>query len=149
MPKVYVTDSGTKTRRIATKRETKALSHYPVTGKPIRQQYEGINPEIAPSGAGCVECLKSGKGWWLHLRRCAQCGHVGCCDNSPMRHASAHYHIEHHPIIQSYEPGETWFFDYRSGNAINPDVRLHDPQSHPFNQSVPFYVGKDKLGQTE
>ena len=56
-------------------------------------QRRGINPESQPSGAGCVECLKSG-GWWLHLRRCAECGHIGCCDNS------------------GFEPGEDWFYDY-------------------------------------
>ena len=51
---------------------------------------EGINPGAAPSGTGCVECLADG-GWWLHLRRCAECGHIGCCDSSPMRHARKHY----------------------------------------------------------
>ena len=43
-----------------------------------------LDPEVPPSGTGCVECLESG-GWWLHLRRCTECGHIGCCDNSPSR----------------------------------------------------------------
>ncbi|HAP89471.1 MAG TPA: hypothetical protein DCR15_06790 [Arthrobacter bacterium] len=51
----------------------------------------GIDVSIPPSGTGCVECEASG-GWWLHLRRCAQCGHIGCCDNSPAQHATAHAH---------------------------------------------------------
>src|SRR5207249_10874412 len=41
---------------------------------------------IPPSGTGCVECLAEG-GWWFHLRRCAECGHIGCCDSSPSQHA--------------------------------------------------------------
>jgi hypothetical protein len=55
--------------------------------KPAR---EGINPAAKPSGTGCVECLAQGR-WWFHLRRCAECGHIGCCDSSPNRHASKHY----------------------------------------------------------
>lgn len=63
------------------------------------------------SGDGCVECLKIG-GRWLHLRRCTSCAHVGCCDSSPNRHATAHFHQSAHPIIQSFEPGEDWLFCY-------------------------------------
>jgi len=69
---------------------------------------------IATSAAnsdGCEECLASG-GRWLHLRRCTGCGHVGCCDNSPGRHATAHHHASGHPIIQSFEPGEDWYWCY-------------------------------------
>jgi hypothetical protein len=66
---------------------------------------------VAPSGNGCVECLATG-GHWVHLRRCAECGHIGCCDNSPGRHATGHYHEVEHPIIQSFEPGEDWYFCY-------------------------------------
>ena len=49
----------------------------------------GIDPRAEPSGTGCVECLADG-GWWFHLRRCTQCGHIGCCDTSPQQHATAH-----------------------------------------------------------
>ena len=63
------------------------------------------------SGNGCVECLKIGSRW-VHLRRCATCGHVGCCDSSPNRHATAHNHSTDHPIVQSFEPGEEWFWCY-------------------------------------
>ena len=48
---------------------------------------QGINQNVKPSGTGCVECLAT-DGWWLHLRRCTECGHIGCCDNSPNQHAS-------------------------------------------------------------
>ena len=63
------------------------------------------------SGDGCVECLATG-GRWVHLRRCTSCGHVGCCDNSPGRHATAHFATTTHAIIQSFEPGEDWFWCY-------------------------------------
>jgi uncharacterized UBP type Zn finger protein len=55
----------------------------------------------------CEDCVKIG-GEWLHLRMCLQCGHVGCCDSSPNKHASAHFRHTQHPIIRSAEPGETW-----------------------------------------
>ena len=78
----------------------------------------GIDPTAVPSGNGCVECLQAGD-WWLHLRRCAECGHIGCCDNSPGQHATAHYHTKAHPVIQSFEPGEDWFYDYRTQAFID------------------------------
>jgi uncharacterized UBP type Zn finger protein len=61
--------------------------------------------------AGCEECLKTGSPW-VHLRVCLSCGHVGCCDSSPNRHATKHFHGTKHPIVQSYEPGETWAWCY-------------------------------------
>ena len=67
--------------------------------------------DVAPSGDGCVECLAMG-GTWVHLRRCTSCGHIGCCDSSPNRHASAHYATVAHPLVQSFEPGEDWFWCY-------------------------------------
>ncbi len=60
---------------------------------------------------GCEECLESGD-TWVHLRLCLECGHVGCCDSSPARHASAHHHETGHPIIRSAEPGEEWSWCY-------------------------------------
>jgi hypothetical protein len=95
----------------------------------------GIDPSVAPSGPGCVECEASG-GWWVHLRRCAQCGHVGCCDTSPMQHASAHYEETGHPVIASYEPGEDWYWDFAKETALLGPP-LADPQHHPVDQSVP------------
>jgi uncharacterized UBP type Zn finger protein len=56
---------------------------------------------------GCQECLEQGTRW-VHLRLCLSCGHVGCCDSSPMRHATGHYQKEGHPIVRSFEPGEDW-----------------------------------------
>ena len=79
----------------------------------MKSERDGINPAAEPSGTGCVECLALG-GWWFHLRRCAECGHIGCCDSSPNQHASKHYAATGHPIITSFEPGERWFYDYRT-----------------------------------
>ncbi len=56
---------------------------------------------------GCAECLEEGTKW-VHLRLCLQCGHVGCCDSSPGRHASRHFSESDHPVIRSFEPGEAW-----------------------------------------
>jgi Zn-finger in ubiquitin-hydrolases and other protein len=95
----------------------------------------GIDPAARPSGEGCVECLAAG-GWWLHLRRCAQCGHIGCCDSSPSQHASKHAAMAEHPIVASFEPGEDWFFDYETGEMVR-GVELAPPRSHPEDQPVP------------
>jgi uncharacterized UBP type Zn finger protein len=56
---------------------------------------------------GCEDCLAAGDKWF-HLRICLTCGHVGCCDSSPNRHASAHAKSAEHPLIRSLEPGEVW-----------------------------------------
>lgn len=67
--------------------------------------------EGRPDDAVCPECVAAG-GRWVHLRRCTQCGHVGCCDDSPSRHATAHHQATGHPVIRSIEPGEDWFWCY-------------------------------------
>lgn len=101
----------------------------------------GIDPSVPPSGTGCAECLGGAPpGRWLHLRRCAQCGHVGCCDNSPGQHVSAHNRATGHPVIQSFEPGEDWFFDFRTGEFFQGPP-LAAPGSHPADQPVPGPAG--------
>jgi uncharacterized UBP type Zn finger protein len=67
--------------------------------------------ELPASVDGCEDCLRTGEPW-LHLRICLECGKVGCCDDSPNRHASAHAHSSSHPIIRSIEPGEDWSWCY-------------------------------------
>jgi uncharacterized UBP type Zn finger protein len=67
---------------------------------------------------GCEDCLRTGDPW-LHLRICLGCGHVGCCDDSPNRHATAHAGSSGHPIIRSLEPGETWSWCYVDEVALN------------------------------
>jgi uncharacterized UBP type Zn finger protein len=67
--------------------------------------------EVTPSADGCEDCLRIGDRW-VHLRLCLTCGHVGCCDSSPNRHATKHFVASQHPIIQSFEPGEDWRWCY-------------------------------------
>jgi Zn-finger in ubiquitin-hydrolases and other protein len=85
--------------------------------------------DVEPSGTGCVECLRDGTRW-VHLRRCTRCGHVGCCDNSPGRHATAHFHEIGHPLIQSFEPGEDWYWCYVDELAFEDEAAPPSP-SHP------------------
>ncbi len=69
-----------------------------------------IDP-LPPRTRGCEECLKTGTPW-VHLRLCLTCGHVGCCDSSPGRHATKHFHHTAHPVVASWEPGERWAWCY-------------------------------------
>jgi uncharacterized UBP type Zn finger protein len=69
---------------------------------------------------GCEDCLKIG-GEWVHLRVCLSCGHVGCCDSSPHRHATAHYKHTHHPVITSGEVGETWAYCYPDDQLLSSE----------------------------
>ena len=73
--------------------------------------------EVTPSADGCEECLRLGT-LWVHLRLCLTCGHVGCCDSSPMRHARAHAGTIGHPVVQSMEPGEKWRWCYIHENYV-------------------------------
>ena len=70
---------------------------------------------------GCAECVAAGKRNWVHLRECQTCGHIGCCDNSPGRHATSHFHEVGHPLIRSYEPGEEWWWCYVDEAAFEID----------------------------
>jgi Zn-finger in ubiquitin-hydrolases and other protein len=101
---------------------------------------EGIDPAAAPSGPGCADCDASG-GWRFHLRRCAQCGHIGCCDTSPSQHATAHYKSSGHPMIQSFEPGEDWFYNFTDDQMYN-GPKLADPAHHPVDQPTPGPAGR-------
>jgi uncharacterized UBP type Zn finger protein len=75
-----------------------------------------VEPHTA---AGCEECLKAG-GRWVHLRLCLSCGHVGCCDSSPGKHATKHFHATTHPMIRSFEPGEDWAWCYVDELFLEP-----------------------------
>ncbi len=85
--------------------------------------------DVDPSSDGCEDCLASG-GRWVHLRMCQQCGHVGCCDSSPNRHATAHWRDAGHPIVRSYEPGEDWWWCY-------PDELMFEVHGAPPAPSHP------------
>ena len=76
--------------------------------------------EVEPNTPeGCEDCLREGTRW-VHLRECLSCGHVGCCDSSPRRHASAHRHSTEHPLIRSLEAGEDWAWCYADEVVLVP-----------------------------
>jgi uncharacterized UBP type Zn finger protein len=92
--------------------------------------------QLPDSVTGCEECLRQG-GVWLHLRICLECGHVGCCDDSPSRHATAHYHAAGHPLIRSLEPGEEWVWCYVDEvGMLIPEIKgtTHIPPSPMLSQ---------------
>ncbi len=103
-------------------------------------EHDDIRTDVPPSGAGCVECEREGS-WWLHLRRCAECGHVGCCDDSIGKHATAHWRTSGHRVIQSFEPGEDWFWDYARERFRNGPT-LAPAHAHPADQPVPGPAGR-------
>jgi hypothetical protein len=86
--------------------------------------------ELPEAVDGCAECLEAG-GKWCHLRICLECGHVGCCDDSPGRHATAHARAASHPIIRSIQPGEEWSWCFVDEVAmVIPEVQ-GSPQIPP------------------
>ena len=83
---------------------------------------------VKPSARGCEECLKIGSPW-VHLRLCRTCGHVGCCDDSPNRHATTH------PIIEGYDPPEGWGWCYVDEVMFDLSDRA-TPQDGPIPRFV-------------
>jgi uncharacterized UBP type Zn finger protein len=75
--------------------------------------------DVTPSADGCEDCLKIG-GSWVQLRLCRACGHVGCCDQSPNKHANKHFEETAHPIIQSFERDEDWIWCYIDEVYLEP-----------------------------
>ena len=75
--------------------------------------------DVVPSAPGCEECLQTGQRW-VHLRLCLACGHVGCCDSSPGKHATKHFQATDHPLVQSHEPGERWLWCYVDEVMLRP-----------------------------
>lgn len=105
-----------------------------------------IDVGAAPSGTGCADCEATDPpGWWVHLRRCAICGHIGCCDTSPAQHATAHARTTGHRYVQSFEPGEVWFYDYETQTPFE-GPELAPPTSHPEDQPVPGPAGRVPAG---
>jgi hypothetical protein len=87
---------------------------------------------VTPSARGCEECLKAGD-WWVHLRICRSCGHVECCDDSPNRHATPHFHGSGHPIVEAYDPGG-WGWCYVD------DVSIDLPDTTPQVVPIPRFL---------
>ena len=95
----------------------------------------GRKRPVHPSSLGCQECLASG-GTWVHLRLCLSCGHVGCCDSSPGRHATAHFRAIGHPVIRSFEPGEDWAWCYLD-EQLDERMPGFPQESAPVHYSPP------------
>jgi uncharacterized UBP type Zn finger protein len=90
--------------------------------------------ELPEAVDGCEDCLAAGS-QWLHLRLCLECGHVGCCDSSPKRHATAHARGTGHPLVRSIEPGEQWSWCYED------EVALIIPKVHGTTAIPPSPLG--------
>ncbi len=75
---------------------------------------------VTPRTQGCEECLATG-GRWVQLRMCLTCGHVGCCDSSPGKHATRHFEETGHPVMRSAEPGQAWGWCYVDRTQLAPE----------------------------
>lgn len=97
----------------------------------IEQVATAEREPVRPSGPGCKDCLEMG-GEWVHLRLCLTCGHVGCCDNSPNRHATAHFRETEHPVIKAFEPNQNWAWCYVDEvvSASIPQLPNETPPHH-------------------
>ncbi len=98
---------------------------------------------MTPSARGCQECLERGDAW-VHLRLCMTCGHVGCCDDSPNRHATRHFRATKHPVIKSFEPGEDWAWCYVDDEPIEriEAFPVESPREHYASPSPPATRGE-------
>jgi hypothetical protein len=90
--------------------------------------------DVTPSALGCEECLKIGSPW-VHLRLCRRCGHVGCCDSSPNKHATRHFRATGHPIIEGYDPPEGWGWCSVDNKSVDLGGRT-PPQRGPIPRFV-------------
>jgi hypothetical protein len=135
----YARHAGYRDELAATTRNRYDIAYATIRRSVVMTGAAPIDRSAPPTGTGCVECSASG-GWWLHLRRCAACGHIGCCDSSPSQHASKHAGLSAHPVAQSYEPDEDWFWDYVNGRYVTGSP-LQPPTSHPRSQPVPGPAG--------
>jgi hypothetical protein len=87
------------------------------------EHFEKLDAKEPKTPQGCEECLAQG-GEWVHLRLCLECGHVGCCDNSPRKHATKHFHRSGHAVIRSFEPGENWGWCFVHKVTVDPVPRF-------------------------
>jgi uncharacterized UBP type Zn finger protein len=97
---------------------------------------------VSPGGDGCQECLETDQ-TWLHLRRCAVCGHIGCCDSSPNKHARRHFEETGHAIVQSFEPDEDWLYCFDDDLVFGVEELQASP-SHPpgWSPGPPWMVAR-------
>ena len=91
---------------------------------------------LVPRASGCEECLLAGDDW-VHLRLCLKCGHVGCCDDSKNKHATAHFHSTRHPIIKSLEPGDNWRWCYVDEILVASEINEGDTPGYESENLMP------------
>ena len=106
--------------RVERERATEVATVTGARGTPVAAclHLADAHDQPRPEHPVCEECHAAGLSDWVHLRQCLTCGHVGCCDSSPRRHATAHFTATEHPVIRSAEPGEDWrwcYVDERTG----------------------------------
>ncbi len=105
---------------------------------------------VTPRTDGCEKCLRTGDDW-VHLRLCLTCGHVGCCDDSMNKHATAHFHLTGHPVIESLEPGEGWCWCYVDQILLPSEIDAADAPEResenvmPDNTQSPISTTSDRL----
>lgn len=87
------------------------LQHHCMAAQKVCEHISSIKDLKEPEAYECEECIKNG-GTWMHLRTCQTCGATLCCDNSPQKHMTAHFHKTGHPVVISAEPGEKWLWCY-------------------------------------
>ena len=98
-----------------------------------------IRTSSTPRTDGCEECLREGADW-VHLRLCLTCGHVGCCDDSKNKHATAHFHSTGHPVIESLEPGESWRWCYVDEILLASEIDAADAHAYVSENVMPDKV---------
>ena len=113
-------------------RRKRARSEPSVASSPVTSDCDHLDSlaTVDPSSPGCEDCVAAGQSNWVHLRMCRACGHVGCCNNSPGKHATGHFEETGHPVIQSYEPGQDWLWCYVDKRYLEPTEPGPSP-SHP------------------
>ena len=108
--------------------------------------------DVLPSADGCEDCLRIGA-TWVHLRLCMTCGHVGCCDSSPNRHATRHFQASQHPIIKSFQPGEEsgggWSYAHLLRAALEEAGLPLSISSRPRWRSAGDFAANDPRGYAE
>ena len=109
--------------------DTSPIQSYVVIGDAAGQptkascgHLDQINDVPPGTPEGCEECLRDGT-QWVHLRKCLHCGHIGCCDDSPQRHATAHWHTTSHPLVRPFQPDEDWAWCYPDELLLSPAAR--------------------------
>jgi hypothetical protein len=97
--------------------------------------------DVGPGDTVCPICVEIGSGW-VHLRQCRICGLTACCDSSPNRHASAHFHATGHPIMRTLETDQTWSWCFVDQETLEQDETGAWEMVDPFFEAGLWYAGE-------